>query len=276
MRGEGPIRRLAYRRRKWPVTLAIGAIFRDEAPYLDEWVTFHRGQGVERFYLYDNESADAPESALAAHCDVVTVIPWPGELQQLAAYADCIRRHRFDTRWLALIDIDEFLFSPRAESLPKVLEQFDRVAGVAVNWRCYGPSGHAEPQTSTLDAYTRRAPDEHPMNEHVKSVVVPMLTADEMGTPHHFRHFDRCVGENGDPVVSPWRVPATADVLRINHYVTRSRAEHERKQKTPRSDRAVPRPVLDLDELDAVEDPILSSHGRMGRNPVLYSARGRE
>ena len=40
------------------VTLAIAAIFRDEAPYLKEWIEFHRAVGVERFYLFDNLSTD--------------------------------------------------------------------------------------------------------------------------------------------------------------------------------------------------------------------------
>lgn len=38
--------RLAY--------LPICAIFKEEAPYLPEWIEFHRLMGVERFFLYDN------------------------------------------------------------------------------------------------------------------------------------------------------------------------------------------------------------------------------
>ena len=33
--------------------LSICAIYRDEAPYLVEWIEFHRLVGVEHFYLYD-------------------------------------------------------------------------------------------------------------------------------------------------------------------------------------------------------------------------------
>ena len=38
--------------------LAIGAIFRDEAPYLKEWIEFHKLVGCEHFYLYNNASTD--------------------------------------------------------------------------------------------------------------------------------------------------------------------------------------------------------------------------
>ena len=33
--------------------LSICAVYRDEGPYLREWIEFHRLVGVERFYLYD-------------------------------------------------------------------------------------------------------------------------------------------------------------------------------------------------------------------------------
>ena len=41
-------------RRETPHYLAICAIYRDEAPYLREWIEFHRLVGVEHFFLYDN------------------------------------------------------------------------------------------------------------------------------------------------------------------------------------------------------------------------------
>src|SRR5262249_58542936 len=60
------VHRISYVRARWapplgtrpPIGLAVCAIFRDEARYLAEWVSFHRVQGVERFYLYDNRSSD--------------------------------------------------------------------------------------------------------------------------------------------------------------------------------------------------------------------------
>ena len=71
---------LGYRRARWPrplgtrppIALAVCAIFRDEARYLAEWVSFQRVQGVERFYLYDNRSADDWRSEL--ELDGVTVL----------------------------------------------------------------------------------------------------------------------------------------------------------------------------------------------------------
>ncbi len=41
------------------------------------------------------------------------------------AFDDCLERHRRDSRWIAFIDIDEFLFSPTGKGLPDVLAGFE-------------------------------------------------------------------------------------------------------------------------------------------------------
>ena len=38
--------------------LAVCAIAKNEGPYFREWIEWHRKQGVEKFYIYDNESND--------------------------------------------------------------------------------------------------------------------------------------------------------------------------------------------------------------------------
>src|SRR3954453_4443413 len=70
-------RRISYIRARWPrplgtrppIGLAVCAIFRDQARYLAEWVSFHRIQGVERFYLYDNRSTDDWRSELQSEIE---------------------------------------------------------------------------------------------------------------------------------------------------------------------------------------------------------------
>jgi len=44
--------------------LAICATIKDEAPYIPEWIEFHRGVGVEHFFLYDNLSSDGSKEVL--------------------------------------------------------------------------------------------------------------------------------------------------------------------------------------------------------------------
>jgi Glycosyltransferase family 92 len=233
--GQRLIRRSAYLRRNWPVTLAVGAIFRDEARYLPEWIEFHHRQGVECFYLYENDSSDDWQPALAPFGDLVELHRWPGPVAQFPAYSDCLERHRRDTRWIAFIDVDEFLFSPTGRSLPDVLDEFKRVPAVAANWRIYGTNGHEfPPEGSVIENYPVAEPDDNPINRLVKSIVFPAMTSSLVQNSHAFRYYARPVGEDGKRVSGVLRDPPTADLLRVNHYITRSRQEWEAKRRRRR------------------------------------------
>ena len=138
--------------------LAVCAIFKDEARYLQEWLTFHHGVGVDHFYLYNNNSTDASFEVLRPWQDrgLVTLTDWPEEGGQVTAYNHCIRKVRRKTRWLALIDIDEFLFSPRTRDLREALQPYAGLPAVFVYWILFGSGGHQiRPAGSVLEAYTR-------------------------------------------------------------------------------------------------------------------------
>jgi hypothetical protein len=225
------------------VKLAVCAIFRDEARYLPEWVTFHRLQGAERFYLYDNRSRDDWREALEPELrsGLVEVTNWPDVPGQGTAYEDCLRRHRGDARWIAFIDSDEFLFSPTGRTLPDVLGEFDLHPGVVVNWRVYGTNGWEQaPEGLVIENYPRRGPGELDANKLVKSIVNPRAALGVTQWPaHYFRLRGNPVDERHQPALTHTRQPATADLLRINHYYARSAEAFRAKSQRPRADYGV-------------------------------------
>ncbi len=246
--------------------LAICATIRDEGRDLREWVAFHRLMGVEHFWLYDNFSADAPERVLAAEIaeGVVEIEPWRVPFQergQLRAYQHCLDARRAQARRLAFIDVDEFLFSPTDEPLPKALEHFAAHPGVAVNWLCFGSSGREEREgLLVIEAFTRRAPTHWIRNRRTKSIVDPARTL-RVETPHMCAYEGGALAVNGrgEPVrptrararrrrwrrrLSEWFPRGPFDpfavceieprgvhtgLLAIHHYATRSRGEFAAK-----------------------------------------------
>ena len=225
-------RRISCLRARWPppigtrpaVGLAVCAIFRDEARYLSEWVVFHRLQGVERFYLYDNRSSDDWRAALHPEIaeGVVDVREWPAFPGQGSAYEDCLRRHRTDTRWIAFIDVDEFLFSPTGRLLPDVLREFDTYPGVIVNWRIFGTNGWEHPPDGlVIDNYPMRACGRPPANRLVKSIVYPRMALGITRRPaHYFRlrgnpgRRGQATGPQAHPGASHRRLAADQPLLR--------------------------------------------------------------
>lgn len=45
--------------------LSFVAIVKNEGPYIKEWIEYHKMVGVDRFYIYDNESTDNLEGILS-------------------------------------------------------------------------------------------------------------------------------------------------------------------------------------------------------------------
>jgi hypothetical protein len=102
--------------------------------------------------------------------------------------------------------------------------------------RYYGFGGWDEPPDGLVtESYLMRAADDFEPNTWVKSIVFPRMTKSPADIPHHFlyRHSRSAAGEDGAPVTGADRIPPTADLLRINHYYTRSRAEYAHKLAMP-------------------------------------------
>ena len=224
--------------------LAICAVFKDEVAYLREWVEFHQLMGVERFYLYNNNSSDRYLDALQTHIESGAVVlhEWPHHPAQLQVYEHCLQTHGSEADWIAFIDVDEFLFSPKARLLPDVLADYADYPAVGVNWVMFGSGGHKEkPKGGVLENFLRRGdlnggvkythlrlPDGsyRSENSHIKSIVQPSKVA---GCPNpHFMLYKndaRAVDENGRPIDGPFTEQVSVQHLRINHYWSKSEEE---------------------------------------------------
>lgn len=204
--------------------------FRNAARYLREWLLFHLAAGVDRFYLYDNESDDDFTAVLAPFLGVqagrvplVELIHWPGYFQQNAIYDDCLRRARGEVEWLAFIDDDEFLYAD-GSSLGAFLAPFAGQAGVAVCWQLYGSSHHLYSADEwVIRRFTRRAatPD-----RHVKCIVRPLAVVRALVGGHQFETTGAAiVDEDLRPIAGPFASHPSARRVRINHYLIKSMEE---------------------------------------------------
>jgi Glycosyltransferase family 92 len=237
--------------------LSVCAIYRNEGPYLREWVEFHRLVGVERFFLYDNRSTDDHRAALAPLVEegVVSITEWPEFPGQISAYEHCLAQHGDESRWIAFIDIDEFLYSPTTKPVPEILAELEQYPGIGVNRVRFGTSGHKTPPAGlVIENYVRRAPR---LQYLVKSIVDPKRTlgpetvhvftyrdgpgVDERGRPLVFREAEPPA--DAPPALASYTETFAAARLRINHHATRSEEEFRRKAERPQADTGRPLPL---------------------------------
>jgi hypothetical protein len=215
--------------------LAVCAIFREEAPFLDEWISFHLGIGASHFYLYNNFSSDNFREVLAPWIarGVVTLTDWPVEVGQLSAYRDCLGRARRECKWLAFIDIDEFLFSPQLTDIRDILKRYADLSGLIVWQPFFGSNGHvSRPAQPVTEAYVKRAP----LSQiSAKTIVNPRLVYKVGVHVCKYWHGDDLDTSRRPLVGGPAPV---LEVLRINHYWSRSLEDLE--QKIRRGDASTP------------------------------------
>ncbi len=241
--------------------LSVCAIMKDEAPYLIEWLEFHKIVGVERFYLYNNNSRDNTVDIVQSYIESGEVVlhDWPfSPKQQASAYEHCLEEYKQESEWIAFLDLDEFLFATEKEKLTEVLEEFDSVPAVGVNTLTFGSSGHeTRPKGLQIENFTKRSTDNFEVNRYVKSIVRPEQILGP-NCPHFFitNNETYSVTENKEPLGGSISERLSVQKLRINHYYTRSK--QEMKEKVMRGDAFFPwqkaLSVLEARDRNEVED----------------------
>lgn len=219
--------------------LAVCAIAKNEGPYFQEWIEWHLAQGVEKFYIYDNESTDCTREVLQPYIEsgVVDYQYFPGQKRQLAAYDDCFERHRFDTRWLAVIDLDEFIVPIQDSSIPVFLQRFEDYAVVEINWLVYGSSGaRTKTEGNLMERFRKHSFPNHRLNRHVKSIADPRRVCTMIGCHEAARLSGKPVDPSGRIIKTHFgdREPQQ-DVIRINHYAIKSYEEFLNKRARGRA-----------------------------------------
>lgn len=216
---------------KFENEIAIGAIMKDEGPYLKEWLDFHILVGIKKFFLYDNESTDNTTEILKPYIKrgIVEYHYFPGKRMQHPAYMDIINNHSNDTRWLALIDLDEFLVPVNHDTVAEFLHTMpDNFAQLVVTWVMYGSSGHIhKPDGLLMENYKWHAERQ----SGIKSIINPRLLIE-----YHSLHANFIAGwtidNNGHKLgrINQSYAPPLYNNLRLNHYYTKSYDEYIARQ----------------------------------------------
>ena len=233
--------------------LTVCTILLNERPYLEEWLAFHRAQGVSAFRIYVDRTRpelgnDGSWGLLMDNLNRynITLIGWqePGPQRQVAAFNDALRHIR--TEWAAFIDVDEFLFNPDGLLTDWLSALPQDVSAVGVQQRIFGSAGRlTKPAMPVTAAYTLRATAQYPEHRWYKSIV-RMRGARAFVNSHHAV----CVSGGrrvlGDGAPSDnWHAGEATRIattgLRLHHYMLKSREEWlAKKAKGALSDGAAP------------------------------------
>jgi len=218
---------------------SICLIIRDENEYLEEWLRWHIGQGIEHFYLYDHGSKipvaiflkKLPKKIQAK----ITVIDFSGthENAQLEAYADCLKNFKLESRWIGFVDADEMVRVKCNKTMVEFLKEYEEFAGIMANWVLYGANGQVKKSNKPLrERFTTITPidDDFKLG---KVFVQPLLMQSMViHNGYTLEGFD-IVDENKQilPQASVGPKIKTTNLICIDHYFTKSYEEWLEKMK---------------------------------------------
>jgi len=146
----------------------IMLIFKNEEPYLEEWLDHHIKQGVDRFYMYCNDKDIDKYKYLYddKYKKYIKVIDWNNKKNegvltiQRQAYYDCVSKYSSECKYLMMLDADEFILNK--EQNKTVIDfikelDYDKVRALKVQRYNFGSDGHStKPNNGVINNYKRR------------------------------------------------------------------------------------------------------------------------
>lgn len=228
--------------RTYKYNVSICGIFLNEAPYLREWIEFHRIVGVEHFYLYNNMSTDGYKDILEPYMEegLVTLTDWNVPHGQISAYWDCVGRFAAESRWIGFIDLDEFVV-PRENKIYDLLKPYDnRWGSVLIYGKIYGGCDGNDRDLNGLvtEDFKRCWPKLIAEGKCFYNTAYPLSGREKNGLGFYHVCWTKREDKDFRPVNiygrvtmsgSPERATKQAVPAQINHYMIKSYKEYQKK-----------------------------------------------
>lgn len=212
------------------VSLSVLAIAKNENDYIKEFVDFYLLNGVDHFYLYDNDSDVPLSETLCDYLNVCTIHKISGVRKQFAAYNHFLSHHKNETEWVAVFDIDEFVYTKKHETFRDfVLDIGKGVDCIGLNWVIFGNGKHTlKPEKGGIvDNYVYSQGVQH---KNVKCITRTSAIK-KFDHPHYprLKWFKKYVNAKGNKMSGDLNEEYCIDVAQLNHYYTKSLEEFREK-----------------------------------------------
>ncbi|SDI09850.1 glycosyltransferase family 2 protein [Lutimaribacter saemankumensis] len=126
----------------------IVGCMKNEAPYIVEWVAYHRAIGIDNFLIYTNDCSDSTAEILD-RLDAMGIVHhrnndnWKGNSPQQHALDQALKEDVIqNAEWIIHIDVDEFINIRCGNgTLDDFLAAVPDATNVAMTWRLFGHNG---------------------------------------------------------------------------------------------------------------------------------------
>ena len=141
--------------------IGILCYFKNEGHIIHEWLMHHRAWGIQHIWLIDNGSEDDYSIDSYIKDGFVTLYS-ETTMPQVASYQKYVKEITKHVHWLAVLDMDEFLYSKINNDLKLVLQNeiFASKRIIKIQTKLFYPSTFLSPR-STIDSNIHSSGPDH-------------------------------------------------------------------------------------------------------------------
>jgi hypothetical protein len=232
----------------------VCAIAFEEELYIDEWIKYNLALGFSHIYIYDNSDSNVLKDKKSNN---VTIIHFPGDKQMLTSRNIFLVQYKNKHKWVAHIDIDEFIVLKKHANIIDFLNEYDDCDSIALNWLMFGTSNEIqfrdEPITKRFRYCSKNVDIHYKCISKLKSIFQcvhshrPMLNKGSIYDTNR-KIITDIFNPDGDDLVAC-----------IHHYYTKSEEEFKSKIERRMVDEAPKRSTSLLDGVHLRDNDVYNS-----------------
>lgn len=139
--------------------IAVVAMFKNESHILKEWLEHYLNEGVDTFFLIDNDSSDDYKPILEPYLTSKQVFLMKSKKKnaQVELYNKWLpEAKKFD--WVIVVDLDEFVYARNGfKTIKDYLRTVDKdIYKIQIPWKLFGSSGLKKQPSSVIQNFVHR------------------------------------------------------------------------------------------------------------------------
>jgi len=143
--------------------LSVGAIFKNEQHCMVEFIEHYLYHGIDHLYLINDFSDDNFRLLLQPYINKGVVTLFENDIVTKRVNRQCEIYDKFfmpilnETEWLAILDLDEFMYSPQEIDVKKIVRKYENYTSIKVEWVNFGSNKNISQPASVVKGFTMRA-----------------------------------------------------------------------------------------------------------------------
>jgi len=144
-------------------SLGIGAVFKNETHIMIEWIEHYLSHGIDNIYLINDNSKDNVSAIKEMYDNDTRIKFYDSDVdsgpykRQIDIYNKYLGQEIKKYDWFGILDLDEFLYSPKYPNLKDALMQIpEDINQVLVNWVTFGSNGFYKQPLSVVESFDKR------------------------------------------------------------------------------------------------------------------------